>query len=251
MLRILMVLLMVGVFSSEALARSAGTVVLSVGENHADNLYGTLRPLKRGTKIYSEERIVTGPRGRVHIRFNDGSSVNLKPGSTFQIAQYHYDEAAPEEGAAVFQLLRGGLRTISGKIGKANPENVRLQTVLATIGIRGTEYELYVCDRCCAEQNGSFEGMAGGVDQGGISVDSLAGQADLKPGKYFELAKGANELSLLDERPAMLAIGDPVVPKPAPVPEPEPSPIVDECDEGRDYDPMNIWFECNYEIIGR
>jgi hypothetical protein len=48
------------------------------------------------------------------------------------------------ESNAVFTLLQGGLRFITGVIGSTNRNNVRLTAGNATIGIRGTEGNLYV-----------------------------------------------------------------------------------------------------------
>lgn len=232
-----------GHYTKQERLESIGRVILSIGENYADPRDGEERKLKRGSLVYPYERVMTSERGRLHIRFNDGSSINLKPRSSIQIAQYRYDDAEPEKGTAVFQLLRGGLRTISGKIGKSNPENYRFQSALATIGIRGTEYELYLCDRCCATKNKLTEGIAGGVDKGGIYVDTNAGSADLSPGKYFELAKGAKTLQLLDERPDMLKVGDeprPVLPKPKKV-----EPAV-QCDSDLiNYGDVESWIRCD------
>ncbi|MCO4756921.1 MAG: FecR domain-containing protein [Oceanospirillaceae bacterium] len=241
MLRIVVLLLTLAtsfnVFADEAIGR----VILSLGENHAENLRGETRMLKRDSIVFEKERLLTSKRGRLHIRFNDGSTINLKPDSKLQLSRYRYREEQPEDGVAVFQLMRGGLRTISGKIGKANPDRYRFQTVLATIGIRGTEYEIYLCDRHCSEKNKVIQGVAGGVDQGGIVIDTSVGNADLDPGKYFEMERGATAFRLTDERPAMLRIGDPE-------PEPKPEPVAIQCEEssdgGQGQDPFQVWSDC-------
>src|SRR5690606_40688035 len=50
-----------------------------------------------------------------------------------------------------FSLVRGALRTISGAIGKRQPDDYRMSTPTASIGIRGTEFvvEETVCDPSC------------------------------------------------------------------------------------------------------
>lgn len=236
------------VYASEAIGR----VVLSIGQNYADNLRGEPHRLKRNDLVFTREQLRTGEKSRLHLKFNDGTSVNLKPNSTLQLAQYRFKEDAPEDNKAVFQLMKGGLRTISGKIGKNKPENYRLQTVLATIGIRGTEYELYLCDRCCANQHNVEEGIAGGVGEGGIMVDTAVGNADLTPGLFFELARANPELKVGTERPALLKIDDlPQTPKHEfkPHPRPAPAPVaVQQCEgipEGADYEMLRLWFNCN------
>jgi len=255
-LRIWVLLLALTTSFSSVAAESIGRVILSLGDNKAYNLRGLSRELKRDALVYEKERLVTGERGRLHIRFNDGSTINMKPDSTLQLARYQFEEKQPEKGQAVFQLMRGGLRTISGKIGKTNPDNYRFQTVLATIGIRGTEYEVYVCNRCCAEKYNVTEGVAGGVDEGGIHVNTAAGNAELNPGLFFELARGATGLNVTDERPAMLAIGDetPYV-KPQPAPEPAPQPAQANCTDLTDFGVIDseleeIWGLCRNQATG-
>lgn len=117
-----------------------GTVILSVGQNIAVATDGSERLLKRQSEIYANDLLKTGEKGRLQLRFSDGSRLALKPASEFRIDEYRYDSKQPEEGKAIFQLLKGGMRTISGRIGTINRENYRLETTVATIGIRGTHY---------------------------------------------------------------------------------------------------------------
>ncbi|MGB0664050.1 MAG: FecR family protein [Pontibacterium sp.] len=198
-----------------------GRVILVVGDTWAQSVQGERRELKRGDDIFVYDTLFTGADSRAHIRFTDGSSTRLQADTRFRVAQYYYREDDPNRGAAVFQLLKGGLRTISGNIGKAQPEKYRLQTTLATIGIRGTEYEAYVCDICCALESEKEEGVAGGVAAGGINVDTAVGAADLDPGQYFVIRPDSESLEVLDYRPAFLG-GE--APEPTPEPEPVPAP---------------------------
>ena len=50
------------------------------------------------------------------------------------------DDAIIADGTLLFNFIRGGMRTVSGAIGKVNRNNYRVQTPVATIGIRGTSY---------------------------------------------------------------------------------------------------------------
>ncbi len=221
--------------ASDGWAAGIGQVVLSVGDNQVLGADQRPRPLSRGMALYPLDTVSTGPRGRVHIKFSDGGSLALKPNSTFHVARYRYDAARPEQGQAAFQLLRGGMRTISGQIGKLNPADYQMRTLVATIGIRGTEYELYVCDRCCAQASDGVEGVAGGVSEGGIQVENSRHRVAVDRGRYFLIERGSHDIQLLDEAPAMLAIGQlpaepqPVAPAPEPEPEPEPEMAESDC----------------------
>lgn len=258
MLRLMVLILALSASLNSYAVEAIGQVILSYGENRAVNAKGNERVLKRGDSVYERERIETGDRGRLHIRFTDGSRMNMKPDSALQLAQFEFKSFKPEQGKAVFQLLRGGLRTITGKIGKANPDNYEFQTVLATIGIRGTVYEVYMCDRCCAEAHNVKEGVAGGVERGGIDVATAVGDAEVNPGLFFELTRDSSALMVTDVRPAMLAIDDvgTYVPplsriKPMPeIPEPAmPEAVHGDCQDGGDMgalsdDMAKIWSLC-------
>lgn len=241
----------IGLWMTAALAwahpghEGIGEVVLSVGENSVTSLEGEQRALLRGAPLKLYDRVETGAGGRAHLRFSDGSTISMKPDSAIQISQYYFDEAQPALGGAVFKLVRGGLRTVSGQIGKYSPDRYRFQNTLATIGIRGTEYELYYCDQCCAHRNRVVEGIAGGVSRGGIHVDTAVGAADLSPGEYFQLARGSKHLDVMGYPPALLQVGDESLTPQRPYPQPRlpvrsaPAP---RCGNG---DVLNSWFQCD------
>ncbi len=62
------------------------------------------------------------------------------------------DQAKPQEDGALLRLLKGGLRTVTGLMGKRRPDAFQLGTATATIGIRGTDFVVRVCtDDCTAD----------------------------------------------------------------------------------------------------
>ena len=133
--------LILTIFTVPAIAADVvGSVILSFGQNTAVAEDGAERVLKRQSDIYASDLLKTGAKGRLQVRFSDGSRLALKPSTEFRIAEYQFDKAEPDEGKAIYQLLKGGMRTISGQIGKKTRENYRLETTVATIGIRGTHY---------------------------------------------------------------------------------------------------------------
>ncbi|MFW8566800.1 FecR family protein [Orrella sp. 11846] len=96
------------------------------------------RTLQKSDQIYRKERIETGGYSRVQMRFTDGGLVSLMADSVFVVEDYFYKEGETE--TAVFGLLKSGLRTVSGAIGKVRHEDYQLKTPVATLGIRGTQY---------------------------------------------------------------------------------------------------------------
>ena len=55
--------------------------------------------------------------------------------SQLKIERFNYDEANPGNDRMELSLLKGGLRSASGSIGKRSPARTELHTPLGTIGI--------------------------------------------------------------------------------------------------------------------
>jgi hypothetical protein len=82
--------------------------------------------------------------------------------------------------SAIFGLLQGGFRSVTGWIGKLGKNNYQVKTQIATVGIRGTDHETYVLPK------GSSEGEPGLYDrvyEGGTIIRSDAGQVEVAPNR--------------------------------------------------------------------
>jgi hypothetical protein len=98
-------------------------------------------PLVKGRDVESGDAIVTGPGGRAQLRFSDGGLVSLQPNSQFNITRYA-DRNDVKEDSFLVDLLRGGMRAVTGLIGKRNHDNYKVTTTTATIGIRGSAFNM-------------------------------------------------------------------------------------------------------------
>ena len=136
--------------SSVAVAQdSSGMVVASRGEVIALSNGGS-RELKQGDFIYVNDEIMTSGRSFAVLQFTDGAKVTVRPDSTLIIEQYLY--AGNNEDAATLNLVSGGLRVITGAMAKSNPENYKVRTPVALMGVRGTEFSIMLCgDEICAQ----------------------------------------------------------------------------------------------------
>ncbi len=125
-----------------AFSYSAGAarVDFAAGSVMAVNAAGAQRVVGKGAEIGTGEAVVTGDGGRCQLRFTDGALISLQPGTEFKIDNYHYTGKGDAEEKGFFSLLKGGMRTITGLIGRSNRSNYQVSTSVATIGIRGTEY---------------------------------------------------------------------------------------------------------------
>ena len=107
---------------------------------------GATKSLAIGSKIEAGDTVETARRTYARLKFSDGSEVTLKPDTQFKVEQYAFDHGKPKEDAGSFNLIKGGLRTITGQIGKrGNQDSYKMKTPTATIGIRGTIYDATYC----------------------------------------------------------------------------------------------------------
>ncbi len=97
-------------------------------------------PIVRGMPVRAGDRIETEQGGHVHLRFADGAFVAVRPGSRLIIETYRYDAGRPQDSAIRFKLEQGAARSISGKGAEAARANFRLNTPIAAIGVRGTDF---------------------------------------------------------------------------------------------------------------
>jgi hypothetical protein len=109
---------------------------------------GPVRKLKEGDPVFAGQRIRTGAGTVLEIEFNDKSRMTLGPNADFEVEQY-FQAAGGGSGEETFQsrIFKGAFRFVSGLIAKRKHENVRINTAVATIGIRGTHFEGEVTER--------------------------------------------------------------------------------------------------------
>lgn len=118
----------------------AGTVVHLSGPLLAKKADGSVKILARKSEVEQGDTLVAEKGTYAQIRFIDNSEVTLRPDTTFKIEAFAYDQARPDADSASFNLVKGGLRSVTGLLGKRNKEKFSLKTPTATIGIRGTTF---------------------------------------------------------------------------------------------------------------
>lgn len=166
--------------SGHAVADIAGRVNFVSGTVQAVSADGTRRTLVKGELVNSGERLET-LSGRMQIRFTDGSFISLQPNTVFSLDKYTFNKASPNEGALLFNFIRGGMRAVSGAIGKANRSNYKVQTPVATIGIRGTSYAAN------QEPNGKLLLTVG---SGMVNLENSFGSSNVNVGQTFQVNTG-------------------------------------------------------------
>jgi len=96
--------------------------------------------IEAGSKVHVGDRVFTEAGGHVHVRFVDDALVSVRPSSTLDVVRYDYDAAKPENSAVKFELSEGVARAISGDAAKSARQRFRMNTPIAAIGVRGTDF---------------------------------------------------------------------------------------------------------------
>ncbi len=95
-----------------------------------------------GFELGEKDTIVTNGKAKVQIIFKDETLVTVGKNSKFSIDEYLFEEN--QESVAKFAILKGAMRTITGRIGKIAPDRFSVKAKTATIGIRGTNFTALV-----------------------------------------------------------------------------------------------------------
>lgn len=123
-------------------AFAQGTVQYLSGTLSVQRPDGSVKVLAERSSVAVGDVITTQRDSYAQLRFSDGGQVTLRPETQVKIESYAYDEGRPDRDSFAMQLFKGGLRSLTGLIGKrSNNRNAyRMVTSTATIGIRGTDY---------------------------------------------------------------------------------------------------------------
>jgi hypothetical protein len=151
--------------------RPAGHALWVFGQVERVGADQAVRPLAKGDAVFEGDTIRSGPGSQAQLVMSDQALIAIRAQSSLKLDAYSYGEGSAER--AVIDLLKGGLRSVTGAIGRNNKENYRLKNDTHVIGIRGTDHEAFVT------ADGTFDR----VSVGGTYLQSPAGRIDLGPGE--------------------------------------------------------------------
>jgi len=168
-------------------AQVAGRVERLSGPLMAKKADGSVKVLGLKSEIESGDTLVSEKNTYAQIRFIDNSEITLRPGTTFKVEDFAYEEGKPDGDQASFNLVKGGLRSITGLMGKRNKEKFSLKTPNATIGIRGTTFiAQYVPPEAPAGRATTplAPGLHVSVSDGAIVVTNSGGSLGFSAGQF-------------------------------------------------------------------
>jgi len=136
-----MVMVMTG-FADPPLPTPVGRVVWVKGTLKAIMQNKEQRSLQKASVIYLHDTLLTDSNSQAQIVFTDNSLMTFRSDTKFIIDQYAYkpNPKGNSVGKYIMNLLQGGFRTITGLIAKRNTADYEVNTPVATIGVRGTDY---------------------------------------------------------------------------------------------------------------
>jgi FecR protein len=80
-----------------------------------------------GQRIAAPVSIGTGAGSQVTLKFDDGTQIVLDENSLLRMVDFRHTESAVQD-RAVFDLLRGGARVVTGRIARDNPKQFFFRT---------------------------------------------------------------------------------------------------------------------------
>jgi len=135
-----------------AFAQTAGEVEYSRGVAFAQAPGQLPRAMGRGLPLQEGDRLTTAEGATTIVKLQDGTRMTVRPNSDIVMQRYRYREGA-SDNSMLMQLLRGGLRAVTGLISKGAPDAARIQTTTATVGIRGTDFDVRLCGAECRAES--------------------------------------------------------------------------------------------------
>lgn len=130
---------MTSALAGDATEPEVGAAVLI--KNQVTGTLGTAeRPIETGARVHLNELIRTGTQAQAELKLDDDTKLALGPDSELRLDEFAVGSAnsAPSIG---LRFLKGTLRFLTGKSASAS---YKIETPSATIGVRGTVFDIYV-----------------------------------------------------------------------------------------------------------
>ena len=185
------------VWTPLAQAAPVGQITHLSGTLSAKRADGSTKLLSVKSEVQDGDTLGTESETYARIKFVDDGEVVMRPGTQIKINNYSYTAGKPESDNMILSMFKGGLRAVTGLIGKRSREKVSFQTDTATIGIRGTHFGALLCQNDCGgvPTTGGTpppNGLHVDVSNGAIVMSNGAGSVLINAGQFgFVVSSGA------------------------------------------------------------
>jgi hypothetical protein len=157
-------------------ARPAGQFLSATGDVRIVARDGAQRQAARAAEFYEGESIVTGPGALGQLRMSDGALMSVRPNTEMKLDRYSFTGQNDTDPSFLLSVVKGGFRTITGLIGKIKRDSYKVATPSATLGIRGTDFELVHVQQPLATPQAPA-GTYNRVYEGVTSFQNIAGSS--------------------------------------------------------------------------
>lgn len=165
---------------SAAGAFGAAVVQEFKGDVRAGATPAQSKPVVPNQRVLSGSSVTTAAGSQVTLRFDDGQVVALHENTQFRIENFRYRAQESAADRAVFVLLRGALRVVTGALGKRNRDVFALRLPQSTIGIRGTDFMVAIVNPAYLS-----------VLRGAVAATNKAGTAAFEAGTFGSIANSS------------------------------------------------------------
>ena len=213
---LLALLLSCNAYAADDAARithTAGTVGIQAKD-------GTARLASLNSFVNAGDTVTTEKNSVARLQFKDGAQVTLRPETSYRVDSYNFDQNEPKKDGFASSLLKGGMRAITGLVGKrGNQDAYKNDVKVATMGIRGTRYGVRLCETEEVEGQPKSncddiykigktsgipkDGLFVEVTEGAVSITNEGGVQIVKVGEYSYVPDLKTPPVLLPEDPGI------------------------------------------------
>lgn len=153
-------------------------------------------PLRKGMQLFEGDTVQTGQNGHLYLATTDKAFISVRPNSRLTIELYRAQPNDPSNVSIRFTLHEGVARFVSGQAVSAAKNRFRLNTPVAAIGVRGTDFTVFTSESVTRASvmsgriavspfNEGCVALGFGPCQGRATVDLAAGEFPV-----IELSRG-------------------------------------------------------------
>ncbi len=151
----ILLLLSCFIVSNAIAADKIGAVAAVIGTVSIER-NGEVVKVKPGSAVFENDKILTGKSSRAQVLLMDQTAINIGQKAELVLDKFVFNS---EDDEVALKVTKGTFRFISGKVATKTPEKVNVETPVATIGVRGTEFvgQIGSVDTTVALLNGRIE----------------------------------------------------------------------------------------------
>lgn len=187
--------------AASAFAAGAGVITHLSGTMSVQRPDGSVRILSQKSEVQPGDVLTTQRDSYAQINFTDGSAATMRPNTTMKLEAYSFSQEKPQGDAMFMRLLKGGLRTVTGLIGKrGDQDSYKIGTSTATIGIRGSSGDTMEC---------ASAGACGSLEPGTYHTTYTGSYLMQNQGGVQLIGEGQFGFAQDPKKPPVLLPGDP------------------------------------------